>query len=336
VSAALANAAAALLGAAWELRRRAYALGLARPRRVPARVVSIGNLTVGGTGKTTLTLHLARCARARGIRAAVVCRRYRPGPSGRGDEEALYRERLGEAVVFAGRRKRDLAARAAAAGFQLVLVDDGFSHWGLERDLDVVVLDARDLWGGGRLMPAGRLREPRRALQRAGAVVVSRLQPAEDGAPLMAEVGPFARGAVIAAARHRVSGVRTLDGAAVQAGGRARVVTATGSPRAVEASAREAGFDVVALSAYRDHHWFGRVEAAAELAAARVSGAVVLLSAKDAVRWPEGADRADVRVLEVEWAWRSGGDAVERLVFEGAGSEGDRAEAANREPQGRG
>ena len=319
---ALANVAAGLVGAAWELRRRAYALGLARPRAVPARVVSIGNLTLGGTGKTTLTLHLALVARARGIRAAVVCRRYRPGPAGRGDEEALYRERLGEREVFAGRRKRDLAARAAAAGFALVLVDDGFSHWALARDLDVVVLDARDLWGGGRLMPAGRLREPRRALQRARAVVVSRLGPGEDGAALMGEAGAYAPGALLAAARHRVSGVRTLDGVSVPAGGRARVVTATGNPRAVEASAREAGFDVVALSAYRDHHWFGRGEAAAELAAARASGAVVLLSAKDAVRWPDGTDRAGVRVLEVEWEWLSAGEAVERLVFEGEEPEG--------------
>jgi len=126
---ALRRAAAAGFGVAWEARRRAYALGLARPRRVAARVVSVGNLTVGGTGKTTLTLHLAAEAARRGLDPAVVCRRYHPGPGGFGDEEALYRERLGESMVFAGSGKRALAARAAAAGRRLVLVDDGFSHW---------------------------------------------------------------------------------------------------------------------------------------------------------------------------------------------------------------
>ncbi len=321
MSAPLLAGAAALYGAAWEARRRAYALGLRRPHRVPARVVSIGNLTVGGTGKTTLAIHLARRARERGIRTALVCRRYRPGPGGRGDEEALYRERLEAASVFAGTRKRDLAGRAAAAGFVLVLVDDGFSHWSLERDLDVVVLDARDLWGGGRLLPAGRLREPRRALQRAAVVVVTRLGPDEDPVPLMAEVRAYAPGALVGAARHRVDGVRTLAGAGAPRGGRARVVTATGNPRAVEISAREAGFEVVGLAAYRDHHWFGDAEARGELERAAAAGAVVLLTAKDAVRWPRTTPGDAVRVLEVAWEWRSGGEDIERRVFEtGAGA----------------
>src|SRR5262249_48949234 len=129
----LLGAAARIYAAAWEVRRRGYALGMLKPRRVAARVASVGNLTVGGTGKTTLTLHLAARARARGLEVAVVCRRYHPGPDGQGDEEKLYRSALGAERVFAGERKRDLAARAAAAGFTLVLVDDGFSHWGLER-----------------------------------------------------------------------------------------------------------------------------------------------------------------------------------------------------------
>src|SRR5262249_56095535 len=82
-------------------------------------------------------------------RVAVVARRYRPGPGGFSDEELLYRAALGEGRVHAGRSKRDLARAAAAAGATLVLVDDAFSHWGLERDLDVVLLDRNDPWGGG-------------------------------------------------------------------------------------------------------------------------------------------------------------------------------------------
>ncbi len=315
----LASAGAMLYGAAWEWRRRAYARGWLRQRAVAARVVSIGNLTVGGTGKTTLTLHLLRAARERGIRATVVARNYRPGPQGASDERLLYERAFGESELFVGRRKGALAARAAGRGFRLVLVDDGFSTWSLKRDLDIVLLDSQDPWGGGRLLPAGRLREPRRALQRAGAVVVTRLAKGEDPAPHLAQARRYAPAAVLAAARHRVRGARRLDGTPYPGGGRIWLVTATGNPGAVERSAREAGFEVAGRSLYRDHHWFRREELERELERAERSGATLLLTAKDTVRWPPGLDPSGAACLEVEWEWVCGGDAVEHLVTEGLG-----------------
>jgi tetraacyldisaccharide 4'-kinase len=314
---ALAGAGATLYGAGWEMRRAAYARGWKRPVRVGARVVSIGNLTVGGTGKTTLALHLVRTAIGRGLKTAVVARDYRPGPDGRADEALLYERAFGREPVFAGASKARLAARAASLGFPLVVVDDGFSTWGLARDLDVVLLDRRDLWGGAALLPAGRLREPRRALQRADVVAVSRLAAGEDPSPYLAEARRYAPGAWLAAGRHRITGLRGLDGSAVLAAGRVRVVTATGNAEAVAASAREAGLEVEALSAYRDHHWFTPGEAGRELERARRDGTLLLLTAKDAVRWPSAAWDPRVAVLEVEWEWVHGGEEVERRVFEG-------------------
>jgi tetraacyldisaccharide 4'-kinase len=302
-----------LYGAAWELRRRAYAAGWRRPRAVGARVVSIGNLTVGGTGKTTLTLHLAARALERGLDAAVVCRRYRPGPGGEGDEERLYRAAVGEGRVFAGRRKLDLAAAAAAAGKRLVLVDDGFSHWALERDLDVVLLDSTDPWGGRRLLPAGRLREPLRALQRAGLVILTRLAPGADADAALAEARRRAPGARFAAGRHRVTGARMLAGGPLAAGSRVWLVTATGNPAAVEASAREAGFELVGGRRFRDHHWFRADERAELRRAAAAARARLLMTPKDAMRWP--AADPEAAVLDVEWAWVSGGAEAERMVF---------------------
>jgi tetraacyldisaccharide 4'-kinase len=315
VSGILRGALAALYGAAWEGRRAAYARGWKRPAAVPARIVSVGNLTVGGTGKTTLTLWLARRGLERGLDAAVVCRRYRPGPGGRGDEELMYGAALGAERVFAGRRKLELARAAAAAGRGLVLVDDGFSHWALAREVDVVLLDAGDLLGGGRLLPAGRLREPVRALQRASAVVVSRLPAGEAVAPWLERVARLAPGAVAAAGRHRVTGVRGLSGGSVPAGAGVVLVTATGNPRAVQASAREAGLRVDAIRTWRDHHWFTAAEAGAAAEEAGRTGGWVLVTAKDAVRWPQGAARDRVAVLDVEWEWVWGGEAVERLVL---------------------
>jgi tetraacyldisaccharide 4'-kinase len=290
-----------------------WARGWRRSERVAARVVSIGNLSVGGTGKTTLTAYLAARLAARGMRVAVVCRRYRPGPGGEGDEERLYRARLAGVAVHAGRRKLDLAREAAAAGARCVLVDDGFSHWALERDLDLVLVDARDPQAGGALLPAGRMREPWRALQRAQFVVVSRLDAGEDPAPIFTRLARLAPAAKLAAGRHAVSAVRTRGGERLEGPARVRVVTGTGNPEAVARTAREAGLEVSGLAAYRDHHWFSLDEARREIARAQAQGARVLLTAKDEVRWPLADDAASL-VLEVSWDWVSGGQAVERAV----------------------
>jgi tetraacyldisaccharide 4'-kinase len=316
VTRALAGAAAAVYGTAWEARRRAYAAGLLRPRAAGARVVSIGNLTAGGTGKTTLTLHLAQVLLASGADPAVVCRRYRPGPDGRADEELLYAAALGADRVYAGRVKWRLARAAAAAGRSPVLVDDGFSHWALERDVDLVLIDASDPWGGGDLLPVGRLREPRRALQRAEAVVLTRVTGATDVASLREQIRRYAPAARLAAGRHRPAGVLDGQGRPARAAGPAVVVTATGNPEAVRRTATEAGFAPVRLSAYRDHHWFHPAEARAEERRAAAAGETLLVTAKDAVRWPAGP-AGPPAVLAVAWEWVEGGREIETLVSGG-------------------
>lgn len=309
---ALAAWAASVFAFALEMRRWARARGLTRAHRVPARVVSIGNLTVGGAGKTTLTLHVAKEAAARGIETAVVCRRYRPGPAGAGDEELLLASALGRSRVHAGASKWRLAAEAAAAGAELIVVDDGFSHWALERDLDVVLIDATDPFGSGRLLPAGRLREPLRALERAQLVIVSRAPDPEAASAIIESVRPYAPSASFAAGHHALERVRTVAGGVAEAGGPAHVVTATGNPEAVVASARAAGFGPVTHSVYRDHHWFSRAEAERELRAA--APGCLLLTSKDAVRWP--LRDGDVRVLDVAWVWTLGGETALSMLLE--------------------
>src|SRR5262249_47023509 len=121
-------------------------------------------------------------------------------------------------------------------------------------------------------------------------------------------IAPWAPAARTAAGRHRIVGVRDLLGGERTAHGPAWVVTATGNPAAVERSAVEAGFAPVRGSPYRDHHWFTATEARRELERARDRSATLLLTAKDAVRWPAADER--VAVLEVEWEWLIGGAAV--------------------------
>ena len=156
--------------------------------------------------------------------------------------------------------------------------------------------------------------EPLRALQRAHAVVITRLEVGDDPEALVALARPYAPGALFGAATHRGAGVVSLaDGAAVAAAGPARVLTATGNPQSVARTAEQAGFGPVTLAAWRDHHWWTEREARRELE--RAAGGTLVLTRKDAVRWPLAATEGKVAVLEVAWDWVSGGEAVERLVF---------------------
>jgi len=172
-----------LFGLGVGLRGIGYRLGVLRAHRAPVPVVSIGNLAVGGTGKTPMTLWLAAALAARGARPAIVSRGYggsaravtivsrgqgpEVGPEIAGDEPVMLAKLFPGPVVTAPRRV-DGAAAAAALGADLVVLDDGFQHRALARDFDVVLLDARR----GPLLPAGPLREPLRALRRADAVVL--------------------------------------------------------------------------------------------------------------------------------------------------------------------
>ena len=322
VSGTLRGIGAGLYGAAWECRRAAYARGWRRPAAVPARVVSVGNLTVGGTGKTTLTLWLARRARERGLDAGG---RLPSVPAGAG-------RAWGRGAHVPRRARAGAGLRRAAAswswrgprrrpGRRLVLVDDGFSHWALARRTDIVLLDAgrpagrRPPAAGGAAARAGagaaaggrgrgvagaaRARSRTRWLER-----VARLAPGAiaGGGPAPGERGAGAgrrgrRGGRRGAAPDRDREPR--GGGGERARGRAAGRTGSGSG-ATTTGSRAA-------------------EAAAALEAARRAGGWVLVTAKDAVRWPEGAARERVAVLEVEWEWVRGGEAVERAGAGGGG-----------------
>ncbi len=178
-----------VFGVAVGLRQLGYRVGVLRTRRAPIAVVSVGNLVVGGTGKTPLTLWLARMLAARGLRTAIVSRGYggsaagvtvvssgtgpAAAPAAVGDEPVMLAKSFSGPVITAARRA-DGAAAAAALGCQLVVLDDGFQHRALARAFDLVAVDGRR----GPLLPAGPMREPVQALRRADAIV---LVDGEDG-----------------------------------------------------------------------------------------------------------------------------------------------------------
>jgi tetraacyldisaccharide 4'-kinase len=148
---------------------------------LPGTVVGVGNLTVGGTGKTPMVLAIAERFAEEGKHAAILTRGYRGSTDGsaggvpQSDEVALLRERLGGKVqlgVGADRYKSGMVL--SRHGIEWFVLDDGFQHMKLSRDADIVLVDATDPFGGGMVLPAGRLREPLSALRRADIVVITR------------------------------------------------------------------------------------------------------------------------------------------------------------------
>ena len=173
------------------LRAWTYRASIVHQRRLRGVVISVGNLTVGGTGKTPMVVWLAQRFATTGKRTAVLSRGYRPLPQrsravasteippGWNDEAALLHERLGDAVTIGVGANRFAKGRELERrGIEIFILDDGFQHLQLARDIDIVLLDATNPFGDGHLLPAGRLREPISALRRADIVIITRSEHA--------------------------------------------------------------------------------------------------------------------------------------------------------------
>lgn len=179
----------ALYGAAVATRNKLFDFGVLRSRQLSAPVVSIGNIRVGGAGKTPFTICLGELLKARGIALDVLSRGYKRDttgvqiidPNGNasdfGDEPLLISRKLQVPVVVGASRFQ--AGRVAEQKFQsqMHLLDDGFQHRALARQFDIALVDAGDL--EGKLLPSGRLREPVRALKRADALAIPAEEPVE-------------------------------------------------------------------------------------------------------------------------------------------------------------
>ena len=290
-------------------RLTAYRRGWLRSSRLPVPVVSVGNLTFGGTGKTPTVIALVRDLVKRGRHPAVLTRGYGrsateplvligPDPSATarraGDEPLELANRLpGVPVVVDPDRVRG-GIEALGRDADVLVLDDGFQHLRLERDLDLVLVDAGDPWGGGRMPPRGRLREPMTGLARAHAVLVTKVAAGSsavvDEVQRMAE--EIAPGMPVLSARLEPTSVRHNGesiGPEVLAGRRVLATAGLGRPEGFAELLRAAGAEVVESRWFADHHpWSpadvdGVVQRAVELDATPVT------TAKDAVKMPPGA-----------------------------------------------
>lgn len=295
-----------------------------RVRRVKARVISIGNITWGGTGKTPLTAKLSRDLSYYGKRVVVLTRGY-----GKDEVEEL-KKKIPNVPILVGRDRVRLAREAVKKHHaEILILDDGFQHIRLHRDFDIVNLNATLPFGPGGLLPMGTLREPLENLKRADAFVLSKsnigsknlqwirqkLQSIKPGAPIFEAVHKPMR-FVEVTRNHSV----TLG---EMRGKKAATLCGIADPYSFEKTVENIGAEIVFAARYDDHHRYTAQELEAFLQQASSIGARdVITTEKDWVRissvvkgWPENKWRGhNLLVLEIEFQVHDEEDFIRRCV----------------------
>ncbi|HTN43407.1 MAG TPA: tetraacyldisaccharide 4'-kinase [Nitrospiria bacterium] len=300
---------ASILYQAWqEIRTAAYSLGLLRSVRVAGPVISVGNLTLGGTGKTPTVMAVSRLLAAQGHRPAVLSRGYggrigrairvasassgiAPGPEDVGDEPSLMADRLrGVPVVVSS--DRVAAARYALETLQtdVLVLDDGYQHLRLKRDLNLLVVDAVEPFGNGHVFPRGTLRESVGHLGRADAVLLTHVDHPDETAELQKFIRRYRSDLPIFTSRHRIVELVPLGGGSSWPfekikGLRLVAVAGIGQPDRFVRMLQAAGADVAAVFLYPDHYRYRREDVEAiETEAGRREAPAIVTTEKDAVR----------------------------------------------------
>jgi tetraacyldisaccharide 4'-kinase len=291
-------------------------------------VVSVGNLTVGGTGKTPMVAYLAEMAMQLGGRPVLLSRGY-GAAAGRPNEEAAELARLCPGVTHlqSPDRRQALEDWAAANPCDLAILDDGFQHRRLARDLDIVLVDALRPFGYGRLLPRGLLREPLSALRRADVVVITRadLVSPQALALLKQTIADRARPAApILVAAHQPTGLVLADGSRRPAdwlrGQDIAAACGIGNPDAFRRTLERAGGRVRWFEVFPDHYAYAPADLDRLMRAAEAAGASALVTTgKDLVKWQPllGAGQAPpvpVAALEVRLQVLEGEETLRRQV----------------------
>jgi tetraacyldisaccharide 4'-kinase len=322
------------------LRNWMYDRGLLRSYDLGARTISIGNITTGGTAKTPLVAHVAEILSARGERVCILTRGYgRQDPNKRvlvsneeqilagardaGDEPLELAQRLlGKAIVVADADRVSAANWVKSSfGITAFVLDDGFQHRRAKRDVDIVCIDATNPFGGRKMLPAGRLREPVKGLQRADIVVVTRCNLVEDLSDLRSEVSyseisnlrsevselaatsrvflsvnKISRMVGLDQYQNQSSDVASSDDLRLPTGSReittddaaqmrAFAFCGLGNPENFFAQLRQESFAIIGTKCFPDHHLYSQNDIDAIVRDARNVGAQILLTtAKDAVK----------------------------------------------------
>lgn len=256
-------------GVAW--RNRRFDRGRREIHHAPIPVISVGNLTAGGTGKTPMVEWICRWLRAHDRRVAILSRGYGAERDGVNDE-ALQLEQLLPDVPHLQDPDRVRLAEIAYEELEseILVLDDGFQHRRLHRDLDLVLIDATNPFGFGHLLPRGLLREPKQSLARADLVILTRVDQVDpvELEKLRREVRRLAPSRPVVETSHHATRLLSTDGEMKPLGGSGeagmRVVAfcGIGNPSSFRRTLEQVGYEVVDLKTYPDHHRFRREDLA--------------------------------------------------------------------------
>ena len=332
-----------LYGLVMSARNALYGHGILEAWRSPLPVVSVGNITTGGTGKTPLVDWIVKCYHTHGKKTAIISRGYGrltkgpllvsdgsgilPGSRDAGDETAMLAARNPSTIVIVAEKRRDgveLLMREFAGRLpDVIVLDDAFQHRAIARDLDIVVINAGEPFGGGRVLPAGRLREPLRGLRRADLFILNKITDERKVAGIMAVLQPLGKpvvcarvraGGLIAAGSER--GIR--DGEKI----RALAFAGIGAPEGFLHSLGEAGVEVVASRFFRDHQPYTQESVRAITAESQRLGLVPVTTEKDWFRIMDDRElavmliQAGCRYLPIEPDLYEGKSVLEKMLID--------------------
>jgi len=298
-----------------------YRRGTFHTTKLDRRVISIGNITTGGTGKTPLVEWVAKTIASHGKKVCILTRGYGrkdphlqvivsdgygvlASPAESGDEPYLLATKLtGQAAVISS-ADRIAAGEEAIKDFgtECFVLDDGFQHLRLARDLNIVTIDATNPWGGGRLLPYGRLRENPEGLSRADCVVITRCDQSNDVDELQAEIARLIGGRPIFRSQMRPVRVVSLKNPSETLAPPATIAAfcAVGNPGSFFENLRRLGYEIALQRSFPDHHVYSQSEIDSLVKDAGTS--TLITTAKDAVKLRALAFAAPCYVMEIEIA----------------------------------
>ncbi len=326
-----------LYGAVTRTRLSLYRRGTFHTTKLDRPVISIGNITTGGTGKTPLVEWVAKTIAAHGKKVCILTRGYGrkdphlqvivsdgydvlASPAEAGDEPYLLATKLAGKAAVISSADRIAAGQEAIKDFgaECFVLDDGFQHLRLARDLNIVTIDATNPWGGGSLLPFGRLREKPEGLSRADCVVITRCDQVDSVDALREEILRLAGERPIFKSQMRPLRVSSLKNPSGTLAPPARVAAfcAVGNPYSFFENLRGLGFELALQKSFPDHHVYSQDEIDSLIQSAKETGATSLITtAKDAVKLRTLSFSMPCYVLNIEISIENSA-AFTRMIME--------------------